>query len=161
ATLRLNYDANRALTEINTKVNSVRNQLPPDAQQPTLSVSTGETVDSMYLSFHSDVLATNQITDYLIRVVQPKLQTLPGVQTAEILGSRQFALRAWLDPVKLAAVGLTAGDVSNALASNNYLSAVGATKGQMVTVNLTAGTDLHSVEEFGNLVVKQKGGTLV
>ena len=161
ATLRLNYDSNRALNEINTKVQSVLNQLPPEAQQPQLTVSTGESVDSMYLGFVSDTLPGNKITDYLIRVVQPKLQAVPGVQRAEILGSRTFALRAWLDPQKLAATGLTANDVYTALDANNYISALGSTKGQMVSVDLTAGTDLHSVEEFKQLVLKQKDGAIV
>ncbi len=161
ANLRLNYDPNKALTEINTRVNAVLNQLPRDAQQPVITVAIGETIDSMYIGFSSKVLPTNKITDYLIRVVQPKLQAVDGVQTAEILGQRQFALRAWLDPVKMAALGVTATDVSNALAANDFISALGRTKGQMVTVDLTADTSLHSVDEFRNLVIRQKNGALV
>ena len=161
ANLRLNYDPNKALTEINTKVNAVLNQLPKETQQPVLTIAIGETIDSMYIGFYSAVLSTNQITDYLIRVVQPKLQTVEGVQTAEILGKHQFALRAWLDPDKLAAYHLTAADVSNALATNDFISAVGRTKGQMVTVDLTAETGLHSVDEFRNLVIKSQNGANV
>jgi len=161
ATLALNYDSNRALSEINTKVQSVINQLPPEAQQPTLAVQVGEQIDSMYMGFSSTSLPQNQITDYLIRVVQPKLQSVPGVKLVSILGGRQFALRAWLDPQRLAAFGITATDVTTALAANNYLSALGTTKGQMVSVDLTAGTDLHSVDEFKNLVIKNKGSALV
>lgn len=161
ATLRLNYDSNRALSEINTKVNSVLNQLPPQAQQPTLSVQVGDTIDSLYMGFNSETLEPNQITDYIIRVVQPKLQTVAGVQQAEILGARQFALRAWLDPQRMAAVGITAEDVYNALQNNNYLSAIGTSKGQMISIDLTAGTDLHSVEEFKQLIVKRNGDALV
>src|SRR6267143_677309 len=161
ATLRLNYDANRALTQIQTQVSSVRNQLPPQAQQPVLNVQVGETIDAMYMGFRSDVLPSNSITDYLARVVKPKLDATQGVQTAEILGGRQFALRAWLDPTRLAAHGVTAADVYQALAANNYLAAVGTTKGQMVSVDLTAGTDLHSVEEFKQLSIKQKNGAIV
>jgi multidrug efflux pump len=161
ATLRLNYDANRALTEIQTQVTSVRNQLPPQAQQPVLTVAVGQTIDAMYLGFRSDVLPSNSITDYLARVVKPKLDALQGVQTAEILGGRQFALRAWLNPAQLAAHGVTATDVFQALSSNNYLAAVGTTKGQMVSVDLTAATDLHSVDEFKNLAIKQKDGAIV
>ena len=138
ANLRLNYDPNKAMTEINTRVNAVLNQLPKDAQVPVITLDIGETIDSMYIGFYSKVLPTNKITDYLIRVVQPKLQAVEGVQTAEILGSRQFALRAWLDPSKLAAYNITATDVSNALANNDFISAVGRTQGQMVTVDLTA-----------------------
>jgi len=161
ATLRLNYDANRALTEINTQVGSVKNQLPPQAQQPVLSVQIGQTTDAMYMGFYSDVLPTNSVTDYLYRVVKPKLDSVEGVQTAEILGGRQFALRAWLDADRMAAHGITAADVANALAANNFLAALGSSKGQMVTVDLRADTDLHSVEEFKQLVVKQGNGALV
>jgi multidrug efflux pump len=161
ANLRLNYDSNRALTEINTKVNAVLNQLPKESQQPVISLSTGETVNSMYIGFYSNVIPTNKITDYLIRVVQPKLQAVEGVQTADILGKQQFALRAWLDPVKMAAYGMTATDVSNALAANNFISALGRTKGQMITVDLTAATELHSVDEFRNLVIKSINGAIV
>ena len=161
ATLRLNYDANRALTEINTQVNSVKNQLPAQAQQPVLTVATGQTTDAMYLGFYSDTLPTNNVTDFLARVVKPKLDSVQGVQTAELLGARLFALRAWLDANKLAAHGVTASDVSTALGSNNYLAALGSSKGQMVTVPLTAGTDLHSVDEFKKLAIKQSGDAIV
>jgi multidrug efflux pump len=160
-TLRLNYDADKALTEINTKVNSVLNQLPTGTLQPTLTVKIGQTFDAMYIGFNSDTLAPNQITDYLLRVVQPKLQAVPGVQTAELLGAKVFALRAWLDPQKLAAFGLTATDVSQALTANDYIAGIGTTKGQMVQVNLAASTSLHSAEEFRNLVLKQTGGAVV
>ncbi len=161
ATLRLNYDANRALTEITTQINSVKNQLPPQAQQPVIHVQTGQTVDAMYMGFYSDELPTNSITDYLTRVVKPKLDSIEGVQTAEILGARQFALRAWLDPAKMAAHGVTGSDVYSALAANNYLAAVGSTKGQAVTVDLTTDSNLHTVDEFKQLAIKQKNGSIV
>ena len=161
ANLRLNYDADKAMTEINSKITSVLNQLPPGAQQPVVNIKIGQTFDAMYLGFKSKVLAPNQITDYLVRVVQPKLQAVPGVQTAEILGGRTFALRAWLDPAKLAAYGLTGADVSQALQQNDYISGIGNSKGQMVEINLSASTNLHSVDEFKNLVIKQSGGAIV
>ncbi|HUN91349.1 MAG TPA: efflux RND transporter permease subunit [Burkholderiaceae bacterium] len=161
ATLRLNYDANRALTEITTQVNSVKNQLPPQAQQPVLTVQVGQTTDAMYLGFYSKDMPTNNITDYLYRAVKPRLDSVAGVQTAEILGARLFALRAWLDSDRMAARGVTAADVSNALAANNYLAALGSSKGQAVSVELRASTDLHSVEEFKQLVVAQRGGAIV
>ena len=159
--LLLNYDSDKALTEISTKVNSVLNQLPNGTQQPVLSIRIGQSVDSMYFGFYSSVMHMNQITDYLVRVVQPKLQAVPGVQVAEILGGKNYALRAWLDPAKLAAYGLTATDVSQALSANDYIAGVGSTKGQLVQVNLTAATNLHSLEEFQNLVVKQANGAVV
>ena len=161
ATLRLNYDANRALTEINTQVNSVKNQLPAQAQAPVLTVQTGQTTDAMYIGFYSDTLPTNNVTDYLVRVVKPKLDSIEGVQTAEIIGGRQFALRAWLDSGKMAAHGITAADVSAALGSNNFLAALGSSKGQMVTIPMTAATDLHTVDEFKQLAVKQNGDAIV
>ena len=161
ATLRLNYSSNKALTEITTRVNAVKNQLPPAAQQPVITVEMGDNTDAMYMGFYSEVLPTNNITDYLSRVVKPRLDSIPGVQTAEILGARNFALRAWLDPVRMAAHGVTATDVSKAIQNNNVLSALGSTKGQMVTVDLLAATDLHTVEEFRKLAVRQAGGAIV
>ncbi|MBS0220151.1 MAG: efflux RND transporter permease subunit [Proteobacteria bacterium] len=159
--LRLNYDSNKAMTEINAKVNSVINQLPPGTLQPVLTVKVGQTTDAMYLGFRSDTLAPNQITDYLVRVVRPKLQAVEGVQTAELIGGKNFALRAWLDPQKLAAYGLTAADVASQLSSNDYISGLGSTKGQMVQVLLSASTNLRTLESFRNLVLKQDGGAIV
>lgn len=161
ANLRLNYDPQKALTDINTKVNAVLNLLPKDAQVPVITVAIGDVLDAMYIGFYSDVLPSNNITDYLTRVVQPKLQAVPDVQLAEILGGQPFAMRAWLDPVKMSAFGVTSFDVSSALASNNFISAVGRTDGQMVTVNLTTNTGLASVEAFQNLIVKSEDDTIV
>jgi len=152
--LRLNYDANIALADINAKVNAVINQLPKSSQLPVMTISIGQTIDAMYMGFYSDVLQNNQITDYLIRVVQPKLQAVSGVQVAEILGNRQFAMRIWLDPIKLSGYELTPGDVANALAVNDAISAVGRTDGSMFTVNLTADTGLTTVEQFKDLIIK-------
>ncbi len=115
----------------------------------------------MYIGFNSDILSPSQVTDYLIRVVQPRLQSVSGVQTAELIGSKTFALRAWLDPDRLAAYGLTASEVSAALSGNDYIAGLGTTKGEMVQVNLAASTSLHSLEEFRNLVVKQVNGANV
>jgi multidrug efflux pump len=157
--LRQNYDTSRAAAEINIKVNSVLNQLPTGSQQPAISVKVGQTTDAMYLGFASPSLAPNQITDYLQRVVVPKLQAVAGVQTAEIIGGQYFSLRAWLDPKKLQAYGLTASDVTAALNNNDYISAIGNTKGQMVQVTLTSNTSLHSLKDFRNLVVKQVDGS--
>lgn len=159
--LRLNYDATKALTEITAKVNSVLNQLPNGSQQPTLNIEVGQTISAMYIGFSSNVLNENSITDYLVRVVQPKLQAVEGVQTAEVLGGRNFAMRIWLDPAKLAAYKMTAAEVNQALAKNNYISGLGTTKGQMVQVSLVAGTDLRSLDEFRNLIVKQSKGAIV
>jgi len=161
ATLRLNYDSNRALTEITAKVNSVRNQLPPQAQQPVVSIDIGDTTAAMYIGFFTDTLPPNGVTDYLIRVVQPKLDAISGVQSADVQGARVYALRAWLDPERMAARNVAASDVYNALSANNYLTAVGSTKGQMVSVDLTADTDLHTLDGFRQLIVRQQNSTVV
>jgi len=161
ANLKLNFDSDKALTEMSAEISSVLNQLPPQTQKPVMKISIGQTIDAMYIGFSSDQLASNYITDYLLRMVQPRLQAVDGVQTAELLGSKNFALRVWLDPKKMAAYGLTATDISTALAQNDFLSGVGNTKGLMVQVNLNASTNLHSVDEFRNMVVKQQGGAVV
>ena len=161
ANLILNYDPDKAITEINTKINSVLNQLPNGVQQPTITVAIGQSLDPLIIGFSSTELTANQITDYLVRNVQPRLQAVQGVQTAELLGPKYFALRVWLDPKKLSAYALTATDVTNAMGNNSLVSGLGTTKGQMVQFNLTASTDLHSVEQFRNLVVKQVNGGII
>jgi len=161
ANLRLNSDSGKVLTEINTKVNAVMNQLPQDAQRPVIEIAVGETIDSMILTFSSKTMPLNKITDYLIRVVQPQLQAVEGVQTVEIMGGKSFAMRIWLDPEKLAAYSLTPTDVWNVLGANDYLSAIGQTKGLMVQVDLTATTNLKSLEEFRNMIVKEQNGAVV
>src|SRR5207249_6865576 len=157
--LRLNYDTNAALTQIQTKVAQVRNDLPPESQAPIIEVQTADTeFAGMYIGFSSEHLDQNQITDYLTRVVQPKLSAISGVQRADILGGRTFAMRIWLKPDRMAALGIAPSDVRDALAKNNYLSALGRTKGSMVSVNLVANTDLKTPEEFRQLVVKTEDG---
>ena len=160
--LKLNYEATKALAEISSKVDQVRNNLPPEAEVPIINIETADTqFASAYLSFSSDILEANQITDYLVRSVQPRLSALEGVQRADILGGRTFAMRIWLKPDRMAAFKLNPSQVRDALAANNFLAAVGRTKGALVQVNLTANTDLRSVEEFRNLVVRQTGDKLV
>ena len=160
--LKLNYDTNAALTQIQAKIAQVRNDLPPEAEAPVVDLQTSDNqFAAMYLSFYSDDLDPIQVTDYLTRVVQPKLTAVSGVQRADILGARTFAMRIWLKPELLAAWNISPSVVRNALAANNYLSAVGATKGSMISVNLVANTDLRTPEEFKNLVIYQKGNTIV
>jgi multidrug efflux pump len=160
--LKLNFDAAKALADITARVNQVRADLPPEAEVPAISIEPSDAaIAAMYLSFDSKILEDNQVTDYLIRVVQPRLSAIQGVQRAEILGGRAFAIRAWLRPEKMAALGVSPTQVRQALAQNNYLAAVGQTKGNLVQMNLTASTDLKSLEEFQNLVVKRQGDTLV
>jgi multidrug efflux pump len=162
ARLRLNYDSNKALSQISAQVESVRNFLPPEAEVPTIKIEQADSeYASAYLSFTSDILQPNQVTDYLVRIVQPRLSAIPGVQAADILGGRTFAMRIWLKPDRMAALNISPAQVRQVLAANNYLAAVGQTKGALVKVNLTANTDLHSAEDFKNLVVRQQNGRLI
>ena len=160
--LKLNYDTNAALTQIQAKVAQVRNDLPPEAEAPVIDLQTADDrFAAMYLGFSSDDLDQNQISDYLTRVVQPKLSAISGVQRADILGDRTFAMRIWLKPDEMAARGVSASDVRDALAKNNYLSALGSTKGSMVATNLVANTDLRTADDFRQMVIKQQNGVVV
>ncbi|MFN3713629.1 MAG: efflux RND transporter permease subunit [Alcanivoracaceae bacterium] len=161
AYIRLDYDPNQALTQIVAKVNKMRSQLPQESEAPTVELAVGSTIAAMYLSFSSDVLDNNQITDYLVRVVQPKLTTVAGVQRAQILGDRTFAMRIWLQPDRMAALGITPSDVYGALQRNNVLSAVGSTKGSMIGIDLTAATDLNNADDFRRLVVRATDDAIV
>ena len=162
ARLRLNYNVNDALTQIQAKVAQVRNELPPEAEAPIIEVENADSrFASMYLSFFSDQLDQNQITDYLTRIVQPKLASIAGVQRADILGGRVMAMRIWLDAAKLAAFNVTPSEVQAAMQANNFLSSVGMTKGSLITVNLVANTDLKSKEEFEDLVIRNDGNSLI
>lgn len=161
AYLRLDYDPNEALTQIAAQVNALRSDLPEEAEDPVVTLAVGQSTAAMYLSFYSELLNNNQITDYLVRVVEPQLSTIPGVQRAQILGARTFAMRIWLDPERMASLGVTGSDVIGALRSNNVLAALGRTKGQMVAIDLNAGTDLRSAEAFEDLVVRSENGALV
>jgi multidrug efflux pump len=160
--LKLNFPAAAALADIGARVDRVRAELPPEAQIPAITIEPSDAqVAAMYLTFGSDILEPNQITDYLIRIVQPRLSALAGVQRADILGGRTFALRAWLRPERMAALGVSPAAVREALAANNRLAAVGQTMGQLVQVNLTATTDVQSLESFKKLVVRSQNGALV
>lgn len=162
ARLRLNYDPVKALSEISSKVDQVRGDLPPESEVPVINVESADTqFASAYLSFTSEILQQNEITDYLLRVVQPRLAAIDGVQRAEILGSRTFAMRIWLDPDRMAAFNISPAAVRQALAGNNVLAAIGQTKGALVQVNLVANTNLNTVEEFRNIVVREQGGAIV
>lgn len=162
AHLKLNYDTNAALTQIQAKVAQVRNELPPEAEAPIIELESSDTqFPAAFIGFASADLDQNQITDYLVRVVQPKLTAIQGVQRAEIFGDRTFAMRIWLDPAKMASLGISPSQVSNALAQNNVLSALGRTRGSMTSVNLVANTNLRTASEFEQLVVKHDGDDVV
>ncbi|MDB5219987.1 MAG: multidrug efflux transporter [Myxococcaceae bacterium] len=160
--LKLNFSAGNALSDISARVNQVRADLPPEAEVPAINIEPSDAqIAAMYLSFGSTILEDNQVTDYLIRVVQPRLSAIEGVQRADILGGRTFAIRAWLKPDRMAALNVSPAQVRQALAANNFLAAVGQTKGGVVQVNLTVSTDLRSLDEFKHLVIRQQGGALV
>jgi multidrug efflux pump len=162
ARLRLNHDANRALAEVGAKIDQVRGDLPPQAEVPVVTIESADSqLASAYLSFSSEALKQNEITDYLVRVVQPRLSAIEGVQRADILGGRTFAMRIWLKPDRMAALNVSPAQIRAALARNNYQAAVGQTKGSLVQVNLTANTDLKSVAEFEQLPVREQNGAIV
>tara|TARA_R110000772_G_scaffold204812_2_gene314964 strand:- start:73092 stop:76166 length:3075 start_codon:yes stop_codon:yes gene_type:complete len=154
-------DPDEVLTQVVTKVNKLRNELPREAEDPVLNLAIGEQVGSMYISFISDQLPTNRVADYVIREVQPKLSTLPGVLRASANSTSVFAMRIWLDQERMTALGMTASEVRAALAANNVLSAVGASKGSMVEINLKADTDLRSVQGFEEMVLREQDGAIV
>jgi len=162
ARLELNYDPIKALSEITSKVNQVRGDLPPEAEVPVINVESADsTVASAYLSFTSNILEPNQVTDFLARVVQPRLSAVDGVQRAEVLGGRNFAMLIWLQPDLLAAHNISPAALRAALGANNYLSALGQTKGSLVQVNLDANTDLSTVQEFEDLVLRSEGDATI
>ncbi|MES2693484.1 MAG: efflux RND transporter permease subunit, partial [Verrucomicrobiota bacterium] len=162
ARLKLNFDTTKALADITSKVNQVRNELPPESEIPSITVQSADSqFASAYLGFTSSILSQSEITDYIVRVVQPRLAAVAGVQRADILGARTFAMRIWLKTDKMAALNISPAQVRQALASNNYLAAIGTTKGSLVQVNLTANTDLHSVAEFKRLPIREQNGAVV
>ncbi|HEX3537587.1 MAG TPA: efflux RND transporter permease subunit, partial [Stellaceae bacterium] len=161
AYIRLNYDPGQALTDIMAKVQQVKYLLPTDAQDPVILKATGQTTAVMYIGFSSDELTGAAISDYLTRVVQPLLATVDGVASADTLGGQTFAMRLWLDPVRMAARGISATDVANAIRANNYQSAPGQAKGFFTVSNVEARTGLNDVEQFKRMVVKSFGGAVV
>lgn len=159
--IKLNFDPNTAFTDVMSNVQAVYNQLPKAAQNPIITKSTGSQIALMYISFSSDKMSPTQITDYITRVVQPELQTIDGVSEVNILGGQAFSMRIWLNPKKMAEFGVTPNDVNNVLQANNFQSAAGATKGVFDAFNIYANTDLHSPEQFGKMIIKQKDKAIV
>ena len=143
------------------KVNQVKYVLPREAFDPVVVKQTGNSTAVLYMSFNSKVLTPSQITDYLNRVVQPRLQTIDGVANAQILGGQTFAMRVWLNPDRMAARGVTPSDVSAALAANNFTTAAGQIKGDFVQTSINAETSLNSARAFGQLVVAAHGDAMI
>jgi multidrug efflux pump len=160
--LKLNYDSTKALAEISSKVDQVRRDLPPEAEVPVINIESADSqFASAYLSFSSNLLKQNEITDYLVRVVQPRLSAIQGVQRADVLGARTFAMRIWLKPDRMASLNVSPAQVRQALAANNFLSALGRSKGEYIQVNLTADTNLSTIDEFRRLVVREQNGSII
>jgi multidrug efflux pump len=159
--LALNQDPNKAASAIETQIQSVHDQLPPQSQTPVIQVRTGNNGNTLIYAFRSDIMSPEELTDYLTRVVGPQLQSIPGVRTAQVWGAQNFALRAWLDPNKMAARGLTAADVSAALTANNFTSGAGTTTGEATQIPLGITTGLHTVKQFNDLVIRQSDGQIV
>ena len=159
--LLLNASPDRAVTDVLSKINQVKGTLPREAQDPIVVKQTGQGFALMYMSFSSKVLSASQITDYLTRVEQPRLQTIDGVGNAQILGGQTFAMRIWLDPNKMAARGVTAADVRNALTNNNFTSAAGQIKGDLTQTSINALTSLDSANAFAQLVIAARGDSLI
>ncbi|HEY0219311.1 MAG TPA: efflux RND transporter permease subunit, partial [Afipia sp.] len=159
--IKLNFDPNQALTEVLAKVNQVKYQIPKEANDPIVLKSTGQTTAVMYLGFSSDELSGSAISDYLTRVIQPVLATVDGVASADILGGQTFAMRIWLDPVRMAGRGVSAVDIQNAITANNFQAAAGQTKGYFIVSNVSTNTDLASVDQFKRMTVKAKDGGIV
>jgi multidrug efflux pump len=159
--LRLNADPNKAASAIQTQIDSVHDQLPRESQTPVIHVRTGNDGNTLLYAFRSNIMSAEEITDYLTRVVAPQIQSIPGVQQAQVWGAQNFALRAWIDPTKLAARGLTAADVSTALAANNFTSGAGTTTGQATQIPLGITTGIHTVKQFNDLVIRQSDGQII
>lgn len=160
--LKLNHDSTAALAEVTARLQQVRSELPPEAEPSAIDIKRADRpYASFYLSFSSTERTVPAVTDWLLRTLQPRLSTLPGVQRVTFEGERQIAMRIWIDPDRLASFNLSPGDIQGALRRNNYLAAVGRTKGNLVQVNLLANTDLRSAVEFEELIVADRGGAIV
>lgn len=159
--IKLNFDPQVAFTDVMSKVQQTLNQLPKESQQPVILKASDSSTALMYISLDSTEMTPQQITDYATRVVQPQLQTVDGVAKAEILGGATYSMRIFLDPIKMAALGVSPSDVSIVLAKNNFLTAAGNTKGEYVAISVTAKTDLNDTAQFSNLIVKSDKGSIV
>jgi len=160
-TMKLNTDPNAALADILSKVNSVRSQLPAEAMDPSVSMSTGASTSIIYIAFTSDELNSSQITDYLERVIKPQLFTVEGLAKANLFGGTDFAMRIWLDPQRMAAFNLTAAEVMQVLNANNFQSASGQVTGVFTVMNANAQTQVSTIADLGNLVVASREGIVV
>lgn len=161
AYIRLNFPPNQAMTEVMAKAQQVSSALPKGVNTPVITKNTGSDIKILYASFSSKEMSNNQITDYLNRQIKPNLATLDGVSSVDILGGQTFAMRIWLSPEKMNAKGVSATDISNTIAANNYQSTAGTSKGIYIVSNIEASTDLKNVEEFSKIIIKTDGKNIV
>src|SRR6202795_273616 len=159
--IKLTFDPTQALTEVLAKVNSVKYLIPKESNDPVVTKSTGQTTAVMYLGFSSEVLSGSAISDYLTRVVQPVLSTVDGVASADILGGQTFAMRLWLDPVRMAGRNVSPDDIANAIRANNFQAAAGQAKGYFIVSNVSTNTDLRNIDQFKKMIIKSKDGGFV
>lgn len=159
--IKLNFDPQIAFTDVMSKVHQTLNVLPPEAEQPIIVKKSKTTTPLLYFSLTSEVLTPQQITDYAIRVIQPQLQTVEGVAEVEIMGGKTYAMRIFLDPIKMAAAHVTPAEVFVVLNKNNFLSAAGSTKGEYVAISMRANTNLNTVQEFSRLIVRSDHHSII
>lgn len=160
--LRLNHDSNDALAEVSARINQVRSDLPQESEAPSIQITrTDKPYATFYVSFTSDTMTLNQLNDYLVREVQPELQSVAGVQRCGVEGARELAMRIWLNPERMDALDVSADEVYSALSRNNFLAAVGRTKSRDVQVDLLTDTDLHTPQDFERLIIREVEGTII
>ncbi len=154
--VRLGENSTEVMTEVITKINEARFELPREVEDPVVTNRTGDDA-IMYLALLSDQMSVQQRADYAMRSIQPVLSTVEGVGEARILSSGSFAMRVWLNPARMAAYGVTATDINRALRRDNYISAAGSTRGPLVRASVDAETDVQTPDSFGDIVVRQQG----
>jgi multidrug efflux pump len=159
--MKLGVDADVALTEVSTKVSSIRGELPAETEDPIIAKLAAEGFALAYYSFYSETLSDVEITDYLLRTIKPALSTVNGVGEAEILGGKTYSMRVWMDPVRMAALKVSAADLVNAININNYQSAAGQVRGSLVQTDVNAITDSSDPAVFERFVIRDEGSNLV
>ncbi|CAD7841906.1 MAG: RND efflux system, inner membrane transporter [Olavius algarvensis Gamma 3 endosymbiont] len=159
--MKLGVDADIALTEVSTKVASIRGELPAESEDPVIAKQSAEGFALAYYSFYSETLSDVEVTDYLLRTIQPSLSTLKGVAEAEILGGKTYSMRVWMDPVRMSALKVSAADIANAIGAQNYQSAAGQTRSRLVQTDVNAVTDSSDPEVFKRFIIREEGDNRV
>ena len=159
--MKLGIDADIALTEVSTKVSSIREELPAEAQDPVIAKTSATGFALAYYGFYSKTLSDVEVTDYLLRTIQPALSTIKGVAQAEILGGKTYSMRIWMDPIRMAALKVSAADIVNAIGAENYQSAAGQTRSSLVQTNVNLITDTADPEIFKRFIIRDEGANAV